>query len=82
MAYSSEDMRLMGGVPGQQPFLYRSADDAATVRTEGYFDLAVEHYNLSSGDIVLCVSGYGTSPVPGLLVADVNAGTAATIPLS
>jgi len=41
MAYTSEDMRLMGGVPGQQLFIYRSEDDAATVSGPGYFDQAV-----------------------------------------
>ncbi|MGE4291435.1 MAG: hypothetical protein AB7E32_04405 [Desulfovibrio sp.] len=81
MAYNSEDMRLMGGVPGQQLFLYRTEDDAATAQAESYFDKAVEQYNLTSGDIVLCVSGYGTSPVPSMLVTNVTAGVAAMVPM-
>lgn len=82
MAYNSENMRLMGGVPGQQLFLYRTDDDAAASRAQSYFDQAVEHYNLTSGDIVLCVSGQGSSPALGALVVAVDAGVADVIPLS
>ena len=42
MAYISEDMRLMGGVPGQQLFIYSTEDNAATVAEAGYFDQAAE----------------------------------------
>lgn len=82
MAYNCENMRLMGGVPGQQLFLYRTEDDAATATAEGYFDLAVEQYNLSSGDIVLCVSGFGDSPALSALVTDVAADSASMVALA
>ena len=53
MAYISEDMRLMGGVPGQQLFIYRTEDETASVTASGYFDQAAEDYNLDTGDIVI-----------------------------
>ncbi|MGE4470931.1 MAG: hypothetical protein AB7D47_12430 [Desulfovibrio sp.] len=82
MAYNSEQMRLMGGVPGQQLFLYRSDDERSEITASGYFDPAVEHYNLSSGDIVLCVSGADSAPALGALVATVAQGTAGMLALS
>ncbi|MEF2144350.1 MAG: hypothetical protein V3573_02795 [Desulfovibrionaceae bacterium] len=82
MSYKSEDMRLMGGVPGQQLFLYRTADDAAAVAAAGYFNQAVEHYTLSRGDIVLCVSGQDASPALDALVVTVNNGIAGVTALA
>jgi hypothetical protein len=69
MAYTSEDMRLMGGVPGQQLFLYRSEDDAATVAGPGYFDQAAEDYNLETGDIVIACTGANYAAAIDLMVA-------------
>lgn len=66
MAYESSKMRLMGGVPGQQLFLYRSEDDAAQVAASGYLDQAVEEYHLCDGDIVIAVTGEAGSRVIGL----------------
>ncbi|GAB7024702.1 hypothetical protein [Salidesulfovibrio brasiliensis] len=57
MAYASNDLRLIGGYPGQQLFLYKTADDLATTVASGYFDDAAEDYNLGTGDIVLAVTG-------------------------
>ena len=74
MSYDSKKMRLMGGVPGQQVFCYRSPDAAGTVTAQGYFDQAVEDYNLSSGDIVLAVLGADGSQAPGIYAARVSAG--------
>ncbi|MGE4298094.1 MAG: hypothetical protein AB7E47_08710 [Desulfovibrionaceae bacterium] len=82
MAYSLNTMRLMGGVPGQQLFLYRTADDAATASASGYFDSAVLEYNLSTGDIILCVTGFGTANVLDALVATVTDGVVTTALLS
>lgn len=82
MTFDSTTMRLMGGVPGQQLFLYRTADAAASVGASGYFNNAIAEYNLSSGDIVLAVSGFGVLPVLDALVASVNATTATTSPLA
>ncbi|XXJ21518.1 hypothetical protein ACR42D_18640 [Desulfovibrio caledoniensis] len=69
MAYTSEDMRLMGGVPGQQLFIYRSEDDAATVSGPGYFDQAAEDYNLETGDIVIACTGANHAAAIDLMVA-------------
>jgi hypothetical protein len=78
MSFDSTTMRLMGGVPGQQLFLYRTADAVGTVSASGYFNNAVEEYNLSSGDIILLVTGFGTLSVLDALVASVSGGTATT----
>ncbi|WP_316896428.1 hypothetical protein [Pseudodesulfovibrio indicus] len=75
MAYISEDMRLMGGVPGQQLFIYRSEDDAATVAGSGYFDQAVEDYNLDTGDIVIACTGADMAGAIDLMVAANTGGT-------
>jgi hypothetical protein len=72
--YISEDMRLMGGVPGQQLFVYRSDDTAATVTAAGYFDQAVEDYNLDTGDIIVACSGPTRADTVTLLVATNDAG--------
>lgn len=59
MAYTTSTMRLMGGVPGQQLFLYRTADAETVVDDSGYFDDAYDHYNLSTGDIIIAVYAFG-----------------------
>ena len=59
MAYTTSTMRLMGGVPGQQMFLYRTADALTTVVASGYFDDAYGHYNASTGDVVWVVYAFG-----------------------
>ncbi|MDP2848348.1 MAG: hypothetical protein Q8O35_09160 [Humidesulfovibrio sp.] len=78
MTYDSTTMRLMGGVPGQQLFLYRTADAVAAVSASGYFNNAIAEYNLSSGDMILTVSGFGALPVLDGLVASVSGGNATT----
>lgn len=82
MSFDSTTMRLLGGVPGQQLFLYRSADAAAEQGGSGYFNNAIAEYNLSSGDIVLAVSGFGVLPVLDALVVSVSGGNASASPLS
>ena len=74
MSYDSKMMRLMGGVPGQQVFCYRSADAAGTVLVPGYFDPAVEDYNLSAGDLILAVLGADGAQAPALYTARVASG--------
>jgi len=69
-------MRLMGGVPGQQLFLYRTADAIAAVDDNGYFDTAVDEYNLSTGDLILAVTSFGGTQALSALVVGVNAGQA------
>ena len=82
MAYSASTMRLMGGVPGQQLFLYRTADPITTCDNSGYFDDAVDDYNLDTGDIIIIVTGYGTTNVLDALVATNTSGTVTTALLS
>ncbi len=79
MAYTSEDMRLMGGVPGQQLFIYRSEDAIATVVASGYFDEAVEDYNLDTGDIIVACSGADMAAAIDLLVATNTTGTVTVV---
>jgi hypothetical protein len=69
-------MRLMGGVPGQQLFLYRTPDAIGTVDDAGYFDAAVDEYNLFSGDIILAVTSFGGTQALSALVVGVTAGQA------
>lgn len=78
MSFDSSTMRLMGGVPGQQLFLYRTADAIGTVSGGGYFTPAVEEYNLTSGDIILAVTGFGGASVLDALVATVSGASAST----
>jgi hypothetical protein len=75
-------MRLMGGVPGQQLFLYRSPDALGAIDDAGYFNSAVDEYNLSSGDIILAVTGFGGTQALSALVAGVNAGQASVTALA
>jgi hypothetical protein len=79
MAYKSEDMRLMGGVPGQQLFLYRSEDAAADVKVAGYFDAAVDEYHLDTGDVVIACSGAAHAGAVELLVVAVDGGVASVV---
>ncbi len=76
MSYDASTMRLMGGVPGQQLFLYRTADAIGAVDNAGYFDSAVDEYNLSTGDMVLAVTSFGGVQALSALVVGVAAGQA------
>lgn len=82
MSYKSEDMRLMGGVPGQQMFLYRSTDSAADVKTAGYFNAACEEYNMDSGDIIIACTGAETCAAIDLVVANCSNANVAVTPVA
>lgn len=82
MAYDPTTMRLFGGVPGQQLFLYRTADAAGVVAAQGYFNDALAQYNLEGGDVIVCVSGYGGAQAVGVLTAKVTGSVAGTVALS
>jgi hypothetical protein len=69
MAYNSEEMRLMGGVPGQQLFLYRTKDAVASVTGSGYFDEAAVDYTLDTGDIIIACTGTDMAAAVDMLVA-------------
>lgn len=77
--YTSEDMRLMGGVPGQQLFIYRSDDSVTTITGAGYFNDAVEDYNLDTGDIIIACSGANMAAGIDLLVAKNTAGAVTVV---
>ena len=68
MAYISEDMRLMGGVPGQQLFLYRTEDAVTSVTGSGYFDQAAVDYTLDTGDIIVACTGTDMAAAVDMLV--------------
>ena len=76
MSYDASTMRLMGGVPGQQLFLYRTADAIGVVDDAGYFDAAVDEYNLSTGDLILAVTSFGGTQALSALVVGIAAGQA------
>lgn len=76
--YTSEDMRLMGGVPGQQLFIYRSDDAIASIIAPDYFNEAVEDYNMDTGDIIIACSGATMADSIDLLVAT-NTGGSVTV---
>jgi hypothetical protein len=82
VSYDASTMRLMGGVPGQQLFLYRTPDAIGTVDDNGYFNSAVEEYNLSSGDMILAVTSFGGAQALDALVVGVAAGQASVALLS
>jgi hypothetical protein len=79
MAYSAANLRLMGGVPGQQLFLYQTTDKLSTVVASGYFSTAVTSYNLSSSDIILAVCDTGGTRTVDILVCINTSGTVTTI---
>lgn len=79
MSYKSEDMRLFGGVPGQQLFLYRTEDAAAAVGAAGYFSAAVEEYHLETGDVVLACTGAKRAAAVRVGVVTVKDGSASTV---
>jgi len=82
MSFDSTTMRLMGGVPGQQLFLYQSADAKATVIASGYFNSAIGDYNMSTSDMILTVYGVGGTPGSQVLAVAVSAGVATTAVLA
>ena len=79
MAYKSEDMRLMGGVPGQQMFIYTTDDDILTVVADNYFDMAAEDYNLDTGDIIIACTGATQADAVDMMVATNTAGSVTVI---
>ncbi|BCS88935.1 hypothetical protein [Pseudodesulfovibrio sediminis] len=79
MAYTSEDMRLMGGVPGQQLFLYRSEDAISTVTAGGYFDEAVDDYTLDTGDIIIACTGINRAEAVDMVVATNTDGSVSVV---
>lgn len=78
MAYSASTMRLVTGVPGQAFYVYRTADLKSVVDDSGYFDQAVDDYNLATGDIIAVTYGYGVAIGSDLFVATNTAGTVTT----
>lgn len=79
MAYDQESMRLMGGVPGQQLFLYQSTDLLSTIVASGYFDDAVDEYNLDTGDFIIVGSGAAQAAAVDVLVATNTSGTVTVV---
>ncbi|QJB56203.1 hypothetical protein [Pseudodesulfovibrio sp. zrk46] len=77
--YQADDMRLMGGVPGQQLFTYRSSELIADITVSGYFDQAVEDYNLDTGDIIIVCSGATKADAIDLLVATNTSGAVTVV---
>lgn len=80
MAYDATSMRLIdGGVKGQQLFRYKTTDLISTVVASGYFDDAVDDYNLETGDAIIVTSGASGSAAIDNLVVENNAGTVTVV---
>lgn len=84
MAYTKATLRRIEGTPGQALFTYRTADEILTIGGSGYFDDAVDDYNLSTGDMILAVTVTlldGTLAFDGLVCTNTS-GTVTTTLLS
>jgi len=80
MAYDSTVMRLTSGAyPGQQCFHYKTTDLISTVVASGYFDTAVDDYNLDTGDVIIATTGALGAAAIDLLVATNTAGTVTVV---
>lgn len=79
MAYNWEMMRRMDGIPGQQLFLYKSTDVAATIKASGYFNDAVKEFNLDTGDTIIATSGVNGAAAVDTLVATNTNGTVTVV---
>ncbi len=80
MAYSASALRLIsGGYPTQQLFMYQSTDAISTIVASGYFDDAVDEYNLDTGDIIIASSGTAKVAAVDVLVAINTSGTVTVV---
>lgn len=79
MAYASAKMRLLNGVPGQALYLYQSTDAISTIVASGYFDDAVDEYNLDTGDVIIACSGTASAAAVDVLVATNTDGTVTVV---
>lgn len=75
MAYSASALRLMNGVPGNALYIYKTTDLLSTVVASGYFDDAVDQYNLDTGDIIIACTGAAGAAAVDVLVATNTSGT-------
>ncbi|WP_285907661.1 hypothetical protein [Pseudodesulfovibrio pelocollis] len=74
MAYSKDNLRLVGGFTGNNLFTYETDDALATVVASGYFTPAEGEYNLNAGDIIIAKTGDNTA-IDLLLVNGVSPAT-------
>ncbi|MFW5500079.1 MULTISPECIES: hypothetical protein [unclassified Maridesulfovibrio] len=79
MAYEWKMMRRIDGVPGQQQFHYKTTDTATTVKASGYFNDAVNDFNLDTGDVIIATSGAEGAAAVDLLVAKNTNGTVTVV---
>lgn len=80
MAYSKSTMRRIEGPPGQALYTYKTADNITVVDDSGYFDDAVDDYNLETGDMILAVTDTGgTIAFDGLVVTNTSGTITTTI---
>lgn len=73
MAYSASTFRRLDGSPGQATYRYTTNDPETTVDDSGYFDSAVDDYNLDSNDVIICVyASAGTRKVRMYVVTNTS----------
>lgn len=79
MAYTAAKMRRVEGVPGQSVYRYQTTDLLSVVVASGYFDDAVDDYNLDTGDIIMVTTGASMVAAIDVLVAINTSGTVTVV---
>jgi hypothetical protein len=72
MAFQARNLSVLAYANGFTLWHYTSADAAATIDTEGYFNDAAEM--LRVGDMVIANTSTDTTPAGGLFLVNKNAG--------
>ena len=79
MAYSAANLRRIEGVPGNATYKYFTTDFLSVVVASGYFDDAVDDYNLDTGDAIIATTGAAGAAAVDLLVATNTSGTVTVV---
>jgi hypothetical protein len=74
MAYDKANLRLVGGYPGDNLYIYSTPDAIADVTASDYFGDAETDYNLTAGDIIVAKTG-DNAAVDLLVVGGTNPAT-------
>lgn len=79
MAYSAANLRRVEGVPGNALYKYKTTDLLSVVVASGYFDSAVDDYNLNTGDVIIAATGAAGAAAVDILVATNTSGTVTVV---
>lgn len=75
MAYAKANLQRIDGTPGAALYIYKTADLETAIDDSGYFDDAVDDYNLDTGDIIMAVYDTGGTIGVKTYVATNTSGT-------